>query len=96
LFKGALGVYFYMWVRATLPRFRDDQLMELCWKGLIPLSLIGLMLAAFSKLVPFIGTALSVLVGGAFLVLVIRGAFFPTNNKTSSIASAPSSGKVNP
>jgi NADH-quinone oxidoreductase subunit H len=84
LVKGALGVYFYMWVRATLPRFRDDQLMELCWKGLIPLSLIGLMLAAFSKLVPVLGTVLTVLVGGAFLVLVVRGAFFPAPKTTSS------------
>ena len=88
LVKGALGVYFYMWIRATLPRFRDDQLMELCWKGLIPLALIGLMLAAFSKLVPAIGSILSVLVGGAFLVLVIRGALFPAKAASSTVASS--------
>ncbi len=91
LVKGALGVYFYMWIRATLPRFRDDQLMELCWKGLIPLALVGLMLAAFSKLVPAIGTILSVLVGGAFLVLVIRGALFPTSKTASSNVGSSSS-----
>jgi NADH-quinone oxidoreductase subunit H len=93
LVKGALGVYFYMWIRATLPRFRDDQLMELCWKGLIPLSLIGLMLAAFSKLVPVLGIILSVIVGGAFLVLLVRGTFFPASN-TSSMRGA--GGKVTP
>jgi NADH-quinone oxidoreductase subunit H len=81
LVKGAAGVYFYMWIRATLPRFRDDQLMELCWKGLIPLSLIGLVLAAFSRLLPVVGTTISILVGGAFLVLIVRGAFFPNSNK---------------
>jgi NADH-quinone oxidoreductase subunit H len=92
LVKGALGVYFYMWIRATLPRFRDDQLMELCWKGLIPLSLAGLMLAAFSKLIPVLGTILSVAIGGAFLVLIVRGAFFPAKS-TSSLRSQP---QVNP
>jgi NADH-quinone oxidoreductase subunit H len=80
LIKGAAGVYFYMWIRATLPRFRDDQLMELCWKGLIPLSLIGLVLAAFSRLMPVVGTAISILVGGAFLFLIVRGAFFPNSS----------------
>jgi NADH-quinone oxidoreductase subunit H len=78
LLKGAAGVYFYMWIRATLPRFRDDQLMELCWKGLIPLSLIGLVLAAFSRLVPAVGIAISIVVGGAFLYMIVRGAFFPS------------------
>jgi NADH-quinone oxidoreductase subunit H len=59
LLKGAAGVYFYMWIRATLPRFRDDQLMELCWKGLIPLSMVGLLLAAVSRLYPVIGQILA-------------------------------------
>ncbi len=78
LLKGAAGVYFYMWIRATLPRFRDDQLMELCWKGLIPLSLIGLLLAAVSKLLPAVGIGISILVGSAFIFLIARGAFFPS------------------
>jgi NADH-quinone oxidoreductase subunit H len=51
LVKSAAGVYFYMWIRATLPRFRDDQLMELCWKFLIPLSFLGLILAAIFRLI---------------------------------------------
>ena len=78
LLKGAAGVYFYMWIRATLPRFRDDQLMELCWKGLIPLSLVGLLLAAVSRLIPAVGITISILVGGTFIVMIARGAFFPT------------------
>ncbi len=51
LLKTALLSYLVIWVRATLPRFRDDQLMELCWKVLIPLSLIGLAVAVILRLV---------------------------------------------
>ena len=50
LAKTAVIVWLIMWVRATLPRYRDDQLMELCWKGLIPLSMIGLVVAVLLKL----------------------------------------------
>jgi len=31
--------FFFIWVRGTLPRFRYDQLMSLCWKSILPISL---------------------------------------------------------
>jgi NADH-quinone oxidoreductase subunit H len=50
LIKTAVWVWIYLWIRATLPRYRDDQLMNLAWKGLIPLALLGLVLAAFLRM----------------------------------------------
>jgi NADH-quinone oxidoreductase subunit H len=37
-------IFFYMWVRWTIPRFRYDQLMNLGWKILIPLSIINILI----------------------------------------------------
>jgi NADH-quinone oxidoreductase subunit H len=39
-------LFFYIWMRATLPRFRYDQLMSFGWKFLLPLSLANLVVTA--------------------------------------------------
>ncbi len=44
--KVLVVLYIFVWIRATLPRFRYDQLMDLGWKRLIPASLIMLMVVA--------------------------------------------------
>ncbi|MCU0332347.1 MAG: NADH-quinone oxidoreductase subunit NuoH [Ignavibacteriaceae bacterium] len=46
LFKMALLLFFFLWVRWSLPRFRYDQLMNLGWKIMFPLSLINIIWVA--------------------------------------------------
>jgi NADH-quinone oxidoreductase subunit H len=39
-------VVFFIWIRATLPRLRYDQLMSLGWKVLLPLATLNLLVTA--------------------------------------------------
>ncbi|MFI5174532.1 MAG: NADH-quinone oxidoreductase subunit NuoH [Terriglobia bacterium] len=43
-------IYLYIWLRATLPRFRYDQLMRVGWKYLIPISIGNVILTAVLRL----------------------------------------------
>src|SRR6266571_3163619 len=44
IFKVSLYIYFFMWLRFTIPRYRFDQLMRLGWHFLIPLSIVNVLL----------------------------------------------------
>ena len=46
VFKIALCLFVFIWVRATLPRYRYDQLMRLGWKVFLPASLFWVVLTA--------------------------------------------------
>ncbi|MDP1834722.1 MAG: NADH-quinone oxidoreductase subunit NuoH [Chlamydiales bacterium] len=51
MLKVAAFVFLFMWVRATMPRFRYDQLMSFSWKILLPIATINLIVTAYLWLV---------------------------------------------
>lgn len=46
IIKVAFFLFFYMWLRATLPRFRYDRLMAFGWKVLLPVATVNLVITA--------------------------------------------------
>ncbi|HWG74178.1 MAG TPA: complex I subunit 1 family protein [Acidimicrobiales bacterium] len=67
--KVLILLYIFVWIRATLPRLRYDQLMDLGWKRLIPLALAWLMVVAAFQVSRWYGVAAigASLLGGALL-----------------------------
>ncbi len=50
IFKVSAYLYFFMWLRFTIPRYRFDQLMRLGWHFLIPLSIINVLLIGIAMI----------------------------------------------
>ena len=71
LLKTLVLLYTYVWLRATLPRFRYDQLMNFGWKVLIPASLGWFMLLSAQRLGRNEGWNTIVVTGVSVFVLVV-------------------------
>ncbi|MCC6935876.1 MAG: NADH-quinone oxidoreductase subunit H, partial [Thermomicrobiales bacterium] len=50
ILKAMIFLFFYIWLRTTLPRFRYDQLMGIAWKVLLPLALLNIVVTGFVRL----------------------------------------------
>jgi NADH-quinone oxidoreductase subunit H len=50
LLKVYAFIFFYYWIRATVPRYRYDQLMAIGWKILIPVALVNIVITGLAKI----------------------------------------------
>lgn len=83
LLKVVAFLYFYVWLHATLPRFRYDQLMNLGWKILIPIALGWFILLAAQRVGSNEGWDQIVVTIGTSLVLVIGYMLLQAAHKVS-------------
>lgn len=73
-------LYFFMWVRGTLPRLRYDKLMKFGWKTLLPLGLLNLMITATVKVlapkavIPIMSVVSLGLAAIGFIILAVLSA----------------------
>jgi NADH-quinone oxidoreductase subunit H len=93
--KVQLLLFLFIWVRASLPRVRYDQLMKLGWKVLIPVSLVWLMLVASVRALRNEGydfSDIALYVGGgvlALLLLSLVADFFRDRGKPAEAPAEP-------
>ncbi|MEW6284153.1 MAG: NADH-quinone oxidoreductase subunit NuoH [Candidatus Eremiobacterota bacterium] len=74
--KVAAFMFVFIWLRATFPRFRYDQLMRIGWQVLLPLSLLNFMVTAVGVALDLEEVFVLVMVLGLIFALVLMGRLY--------------------
>jgi len=90
--KVTVVVFVYIWIRATLPRFRYDRLMSFGWKWLIPLGLVWILVTGATVVIPDVFGrrallwGLGIAAGLMFLVSLVAPLFSRKTQREESAA----------
>ena len=86
LIKLFVVIYVLIWIRATIPRFRYDRLMNFGWKVLIPVGLLWILITAASVVLPNIysdGRAAVIIASGTIAVLLLVAPLFTSGPRSA-------------
>jgi len=77
-------IFFFVWVRWSVPRFRYDQLMYLGWKTMLPLSIVNVMVMSFEYFYEITGLTWGVLI---ITLIIMQMNYKNKGNKKRVVAS---------
>jgi len=89
--KVLAGLYFFIWIRATMPRLRYDMLMKFGWQGILPVALVNILLLAVGMVLGYVTSLVAWILIAALALMVFAKSkpsqLFTTNSRrTGTIA----------
>jgi NADH-quinone oxidoreductase subunit H len=88
--KSALFIFLIFWVRSTVPRLRVDQLMTFCWKVLLPLAILQIVVNGFLLVydAPYWTLSATSGVGAVLMIAIIVNRAFRRSTESKTLVGA--------